>query len=83
MQKRTLYLLVSQAYSAIARRCREREKDCKKPLSIPLELMEFGPTLETIWVEDLKNRHAKIVDEIIRNKGELARNGVVAIEVAK
>lgn len=76
----TLNLLLSEVYSAIPRKCRERRKDCKEPFCI---LREFESSVEKIWVEDLKGRHEKTVDEIIKNNRELNYNDVVAIEVAK
>lgn len=76
----TLNLFLSEAWSVIARRCREKKKDWKEPLSI---LRQFESSLEIIWVEDLKDKHAKIVDEIIKNNEELNYNDVVPVEVLK
>jgi len=76
----TLNILLAEAYSVIARRCREKGKDCQGPLSV---LREFESSVDIVWVEDIKERHSRIVDGIITSNGRLNYNDVVLMEFIK
>ncbi|MGH7791085.1 MAG: type II toxin-antitoxin system VapC family toxin [Thermodesulfobacteriota bacterium] len=71
---------LSETYSVIARRCRERNYDCKAALG---KLRELEASINVIWVENLKEIHAEVVDGVIESNGELNYNDALLLRFVK
>lgn len=71
---------LSETYLVIARRCRERNYDCKVALG---KLRELEASINVIWVENLKEIHAEVVDGVIESNGELNYNDALLLRFVK
>ncbi|HDD44135.1 MAG TPA: type II toxin-antitoxin system VapC family toxin [Candidatus Desulfofervidus auxilii] len=70
----TINVIIAEAYSVLAKRCRERRFDCKKALRV---LKDFENELEVFWIEISKDMHETIVDIMINNEGRINYNDVL------
>jgi predicted nucleic acid-binding protein len=71
---------LSEICSVIARRCRERKYDCKEALG---KLRELEANINVIWLENLQEIHAEVVDGVIESNGELNYNDVLLLKFVK
>jgi predicted nucleic acid-binding protein len=71
---------LSEIYSVIARRCRERRYDCKEALG---KLRELEANINVIWIKNLQKIHAEVVDGVIESNGELNYNDLVLLKFVK
>jgi predicted nucleic acid-binding protein len=71
---------LSEIYSVISRRCRERRYDCQEALG---KLRELEANINVIWIENLQEIHAEVVDRVIESNGELNYNDAVLLKIVK
>ena len=78
-----IYILnvnLSEVYSVIARRCRERRYNCKDALG---KLRGLEANINVIWIENLKETHVEIVDRVIESEGKLNYNAAVLLKYVR
>jgi predicted nucleic acid-binding protein len=71
---------LSEIYSVIARRCRERKYDCKEALG---KLKELEANINIIWLENMQEIHAELADGVIESNGELNYNDVLLLKFVR
>jgi len=76
----TIGQIMAEAYSVLARRCRERKFDCRKALKV---LKDFENELEIFWIEDLREIHETVVEVMIVNEGKINYNDVLLVNFVK
>jgi hypothetical protein len=57
-----------------------RKYDCKEALG---KLRELEASINVIWIENLQEIHAEVVDGVIDSNGELNYNDVVLLKFVK
>lgn len=76
----TLSNIMIEVYSVIARRCKEKRYNCQRALEL---VQSFENSLKIIWLGDIKERHYKTIDTMIKTHGALNYNDALLLNFAK